>query len=227
MLTCAARFWRYDRRSKAWLPTDAPDKVAETYLARRGRWKLPVLAGIIHTPFLRADGSICEAPGYDQASGLLFKSEGETFPPIPQQPTKADAVAALGLLEELIGTFPFVTEADRSVALSAILTTLDRRSMATAPLHGFSSPAAGTGKSLLVDVCATLATGRLNMVAAKRARSTSAPWKSSSGRRSRRHHAAARRAPSTSGRCRSFIAPSASCQRQSAARSLRSITWTR
>jgi hypothetical protein len=90
-LTCAARFWKYNGSSRAWLPIDAPDKVAETYLARCGAWKLPVLAGIVHHPFLRTDGSICESPGYDPASGLLFKSEGEAFPPIPQQPTKDDA----------------------------------------------------------------------------------------------------------------------------------------
>jgi putative DNA primase/helicase len=47
-----------------------------------------------------------------------------------------------------------------SITLSAILTTLDRRSMATAPLHAFTSPTAGTGKCLLVDICAMLATGR-------------------------------------------------------------------
>ena len=167
VLTCAARFWKFNARSKAWLPVDAPDKVAETYLARRGRWKLPVLTGIVHTPFLRADSSICEASGYDAVSGLLFKPEGENFPPIPPQPTKADAVTALGQLDTLIQTFPFVTNADRSVALSAILTTLDRRSMATAPLHAFSSPAAGTGKSLLVDCCSVLATGRLMPVIAQ------------------------------------------------------------
>jgi putative DNA primase/helicase len=44
------------------------------------------------------------------------------------------------------------------VALSAILTILDRRSMTAAPLHAFTSPTAGTGKSLLVDVAAILAT---------------------------------------------------------------------
>ena len=137
-----------------------PDKVAEIYLARQGRWKLPVLTGIIHTPFLRADGSICEQPGYDAASGLLFKPDDQSFPPIPREPDKADAIEALAQLERLISTFPFVATADRSVALSAILTTLDRRSMATAPLHAFTSPTPGTGKSLLVDVAAVLATGR-------------------------------------------------------------------
>jgi hypothetical protein len=160
VLTCAARFWKYNGRSKPWVPVDAPDKVAETYLARRGRWKLPVLTGVIHTPFLRADGSICEAADYDLASGLLLKPEGEHYPPIPTLPSKADAKAALAKLIELIKDFPFVQDKDRSVALSAILTTLDRRSMPTAPLHAFSSPSAGTGKSLLVDVCAMLATGR-------------------------------------------------------------------
>jgi putative DNA primase/helicase len=158
--TCAAQFTKYNGRAKAWTACDAPDKVAEIYLARQGRWKLPMLSGIIHTPFLRTDGSICETPGYDAESGLLFKADDQSFPAIPQSPGKADAVTALEELEQLISSFPFVTAADRSVALSALLTVLDRRSMATAPLHAFTSPAAGTGKSLLVDIAAILATGR-------------------------------------------------------------------
>jgi hypothetical protein len=159
-LTCAAQFTRYNGRSKKWTTIDAPDKVAEIYLARQGRWRLPALTGIIHTPFLRADGSICETPAYDPASGLLFKPDNQGFPPIPQQPSKADALAALSELEQLIETFPFVAAADRSVALSALLTILDRRSMSAAPMHAFTSPTAGTGKSLLVDLAAVLATGR-------------------------------------------------------------------
>jgi hypothetical protein len=159
-LTCAARFLKPDARSKGFTAIDAPRTVAETYLARQGEWKLPALAGIVNTPFLRTDGSICEQPGYDAESGLLFKPEGESFPLIPQQPSKHDALAALAQLEALIASFPFVAPADRSVALSAMLTTLDRHAMATAPLHAFTSPAAGTGKSLLVDIAAMLATGQ-------------------------------------------------------------------
>jgi len=159
-LTVAAQFSKHNARSKKWVTTDAPDKVAEIYLARQGGWKLPVLSGIVYTPFLRADGSICETPGYDSQSGLLFKSDNQGFPPIPQQPSQGDALAALDELEQLIKTFPFVGEADHAVALSALLTILDRRSMSTAPMHAFTSPTAGTGKSLLVDLCAILATGR-------------------------------------------------------------------
>jgi putative DNA primase/helicase len=89
---------------------------------------------------------------------LLFKPGTEDFPPIPQQSSKEDARQALALLDELLDGFPFVAPADRSVALSALLTILDRRSMTSAPLHAFTSPAPGTGKSLLVDIAAMLAT---------------------------------------------------------------------
>jgi len=45
-LTCAARFLKYDGRSKNWVAVDAPDRVADAYLARTGTWKLPILARI-------------------------------------------------------------------------------------------------------------------------------------------------------------------------------------
>jgi hypothetical protein len=160
-LCCAAQFQRYDKRGNKWRPVDAPDKVADAYLNRQGSWRLPLLVGVTNTPFLRVDGSICETPGYDSASHLLFKPEGERYLPVPQHPSKPDAAAALVKLRKLIATFPFVTPADMAVALVAMLTVLDRRSVTTAPLIAFTSPAAGTGKSLLVDLMSVLATGRL------------------------------------------------------------------
>jgi hypothetical protein len=159
MLTCAAQFLRYDGRSRDFRPIDAPDKVAKAYLNRQGNWKLPILFGVTDTPFLRRDGSVCERPGYDAASGLLCKLDG-VFPPIPQEPDRDEAETALAVIEQLISTFPFVTKADHAVALSAILTALDRRSMSTAPLHAFTAPLPGTGKSLLVDLASVLAIGR-------------------------------------------------------------------
>ena len=79
-LTRAARFLKYDGRSKDWVAIDAPDKIADAYLARQGAWKLPRVGGIINTPFIRIDGSVCEKLGYDHASELLFKSDGRVFP---------------------------------------------------------------------------------------------------------------------------------------------------
>jgi hypothetical protein len=159
-LCWAAQFQQYDKHSKKFVPIDAPEKIAEAYLNRQGYWKLPHLVGVVNTPFLRADGSICESAGYDAHSHLLFKPEGQVFPPVPQHPSKADAKAALEELRKLIETFPFVTDADRAVALAAMLTVLDRRAMATAPLIAFTAPTARTGKSLLVKLMGILATRR-------------------------------------------------------------------
>jgi putative DNA primase/helicase len=155
-----AHFEKMDRRAGHYVPKDCPDKLAESYLSRVGHWRLPVLLGMVNAPFLRPDGTLCEQPGYDSASKLLFVSDGQTFDPIPTNPTETDARTALEYLDgSLLAEFPFIEKIDRSVALSLLLTALDRRSMATAPLHGFTSPVAGTGKSLLVDLASILESG--------------------------------------------------------------------
>jgi hypothetical protein len=162
LMTRVARFYKWERKGKGkFVVTDAPLKIAETYLAREGLWRVLILTGIVNTPFLRIDGSLCDQPGYDAATGLVFKPNGVSFPRIPARPTRDDALKALAVLNKPIETFPFVTSADRSVALSGILTPLDRHALATAPLHAFDSPVAGSGKSLLVDLIAMIATGRL------------------------------------------------------------------
>jgi len=159
--TKVARWQRYDRRSETWVNVDCPDRFAESYLARAGGWRLPVLVGIINAPMLRADGSILDRPGYDARTGLLFRSDGVVFDAVPDRPTKQDAERALLLIEDLVSTFPFVDDADRSVALSAVLSVMDRRAVDVVPLHAFSAPAAGTGKTLLVDLCSLIATGQV------------------------------------------------------------------
>jgi putative DNA primase/helicase len=164
--TRVARFERWNERAKDWLAKNCPGWVAETYLARAGRWKVPVLLRIVNVPFLRSDGSLCERPGYDPDSALLYiLGRGQSFPSIPVAPTLQQAREALAYLDEtLFEEFPFVEKVDRSVALSLVLTALDRHAMATAPLHAFTSPVAGTGKSLLVDIASLLASGELTPV---------------------------------------------------------------
>jgi hypothetical protein len=159
-MTQAAIWEKFDRRSEEWVRIDAPLSVADTYLQRVGRWKLPVLTGLLNAPTLRADGSILAAPGYDRATGLLVEPEAGAFPAVPTHPTREDALAALDLLFSLLADFPFVGPMDRAVALSGILTAAIRRSLATAPLHAFDAPVAGSGKSKLVDIITLTASGR-------------------------------------------------------------------
>jgi hypothetical protein len=157
----AAIWQRWSARLKDWQPVDCPISVARTYLARQGvGWRLPELTGIITTPTLREDGSVLDIPGHDRQTGLFLDVPHNGVPEIPRQPTKADAAAAIGRLDELLDEFPFKAPVDRSVALAAILTAVVRRSLPTAPLFAFTAPAPGTGKSYLVDLVSTIATGQ-------------------------------------------------------------------
>ena len=163
VLTAAARWEKFDRRSETWVSVNCPDQVAEVYLAREGRWRLPPLVGVINTPMLRADYSLLDRPGYDVRTALLYRPDGTTFEAVPDRPSWEDADRALRRIEDLVSTFPFVSGADgpdRSVAVSAILSALDRRAVPTTPAHGFSAPVAGSGKSMLVDVTSVIVTGQ-------------------------------------------------------------------
>jgi hypothetical protein len=159
-LTRAADWEKFDGRSASWVPIDAPLKVATTYRQRKGGWRLPVLSGLINAPTLRPDGSVLAEPGYDQATGLLLETGGVQFPSMPEEPDWEEGRQAISLLMGLIETFPFKEETDRAVALSTILTACIRRSLPTAPLHAFTAPVMGSGKSKLVDLACLIATGR-------------------------------------------------------------------
>ena len=158
-LTKDGDWCKLDQRANEYRSLDCPPKVAQTLIARK-EWSLPYLNGIIRSPTMRADGSILESPGYDDASGLYFYSDGEIFPSISENPTKHEALQALEKFNWLLKGFPFDGEASLSVAISAILTALIRRSIPTAPLHGFTAPKMGSGKSLLTEVVSLISTGK-------------------------------------------------------------------
>lgn len=159
-MTDAAYWLKWDARLSDWKNVDAPKDVAETYLARVGDWRVPFLRGIVQAPTPRPDGSIITEPGYDAASNLVFDPGGVAFPSVPSRPGRADAEAALNQLRGLLRDFPFVSATDEAVAISGILTAIARLALETAPGHAMTAPAAGTGKSLLVDIASLIATGR-------------------------------------------------------------------
>ncbi|WP_237152075.1 hypothetical protein [Oryzibacter oryziterrae] len=136
--------------------------------ARSDKWTFHPLRAVVEALTLCPDGSVIQTEGYDQTSGFYLDFGGTAFPPVPDNPTRDDALAALALLKEPITGFPFVVEPEigpgasssRSVALSAMLTALCRRALRSAPLHAFTAPTMATGKSLLADVVSIIATGR-------------------------------------------------------------------
>jgi putative DNA primase/helicase len=147
-----------------WVSCDPPMKVASGVLADRGGWQVPLLTGLTEVPILRPDGSVFDQPGYDEISGLFFDPSGLVFPPIPERPSRDHVIMALARLEELLKDFPFVQPCHKSAALAMLLTAIQRRQLKRAPGFAVSAREAGTGKGLLVDVVAILATGRTSPI---------------------------------------------------------------
>jgi putative DNA primase/helicase len=155
----AAVFARHDANRDKWIEINPPAAVTRTLLALR-HWQFPEVMGIVNAPTLRPDGSVLREFGYDPATRLWCNVDFE-LPPIPDQPTKAQALAALKLLTDLLSGFCFVdAEVDRSVALAAIQSAVLRGAFAMAPIFAVIAHMAGTGKSFLVDLIATIITGR-------------------------------------------------------------------
>lgn len=151
-------FEKYSRQRDQWEGTNPPRDAAEIYAARKGRWRVPVLRGIVTCPTLRPDGSMLVEPGYDEATGY-YLADGLRVE-APEAPRQVDAAAALDSLRRLLAGFSFVAEVDQSVALALLLTAIARPAIASSPIVNISAPVRGSGKSTLVDVAAVLATGK-------------------------------------------------------------------
>lgn len=154
----AATWRKFDGRAKEWRVTNPPLEHARIILATPDEGDWPVLRAIARHPVLMPDGRRIERPGHDAASGLLIDVTGD-WPPLPEKPSRDDAVAARARLEHLLRHFPFVSDTDRAVALSMLLTAIARPVLPTAPAHAVDAPTPGTGKTLLIDGAALIATG--------------------------------------------------------------------
>jgi putative DNA primase/helicase len=155
-------FKKYHDRRKRLVAMTPPAELAALLLSRAGEWRFRPIVGVITTPTMRADGSILLQEGYDPATGLYYIIGGNDALrslTIPERPTREDALAYIALFQDLLAEFPFKSDTDRSVALSAILCTVIRGAAPVVPLHAFSAPEAGTGKSFLCDVVAAFANG--------------------------------------------------------------------
>ncbi len=150
-------------RSGAWeiVPSHPPSWAVEG-VATLGTWTgIKPIEGISEVPTLRLDGSLIRKPGYDEDTAIWFAPNGD-FPPMPDQPTLADAQGAVNVLYEPINDFPFADPVKgKATWLAALLTPLGRWAIdGPCPLFLFDANCPGTGKSKLCDIIAILLTGR-------------------------------------------------------------------
>lgn len=117
------------------------------------------LEGVVQTPVLRADGTILDAPGYDEGTGLLYEPN-DTFPDVKPCPTRADAEDAHRQLLDVIAEFPFEQPKHRGAYLALMLTPFARYAFhGPVPLGVIDGTVPGVGKGLLAQIIGTLVEG--------------------------------------------------------------------
>lgn len=159
LLTSAARFLKYDRRIGEFRVVNAPRRLGDHILAR-GAWpEFSRLDGILECPTIWR-GERIDKPGYHQASRLFLTKIPAGYKAPPAHPKLSDAEAAVDRLRDCISTFAFETDADESAAVAGIMSAVCRRVLPSAPAVCYTSPAPGSGKSLLARVTSEVAIGR-------------------------------------------------------------------
>ncbi len=163
---------RWDARQKAFVVKEPPANLIKAVMMVRSDWPFRFLSGIANCPCLRADGSILDQEGYDEATGLYVDFHGVSFPPVSLNPLPEEVENAWALLEDMFSEFPFARAGDecdapeddaaklnKSVAFAMLFTPFVRKAIANAPLFACSAHTPCSGKSTLAKVIGITATG--------------------------------------------------------------------
>ena len=117
------------------------------------------LHAVSEYPFMRPDGTVCDKSGYDAATKTLVRTHLELD--IPKSPTRQDAIDASNRILSLVADFEFKSEHHKSAWLAGLLTVFAKPSIrGCCPLNIIEASVQGSGKTRLVDVVSTIATGR-------------------------------------------------------------------
>jgi hypothetical protein len=99
--------------------------------------QLPPVDRIVRAPVFATDGTLQATPGYHPAGRVIvWPPENLRLPKIPTAPTDRDVERAVALIDDLIGDFPFLNEADRAAAYALLLLPFVRDMIdGPTPLH--------------------------------------------------------------------------------------------
>jgi putative DNA primase/helicase len=157
-LTERAVFLRWNEKINDYKVIDCPANVATTLESGTDDFTFRPLTALANAPFLRVDGSICDSPGYDEATGIYY-APSLTFPAISAAPTWHEAREALDSISHLVKQFPFANAVSRSVFLSDALTAIARPTLPKSPVVLYNATMAGSGKTLMASIANLIAYG--------------------------------------------------------------------
>lgn len=138
-----------------------PPAWAALMLLARAEWNLPQIEAISDVPVFRANGTIQDKPGYDPDTRVIFDPGSTVFPFVSESPSRKDAELALEQLQDPFSEFAFVGDSDRSAVVAFVLSVIARPAInGSVPMFVSQATTPGSGKGLLLDTAAVIATGR-------------------------------------------------------------------
>lgn len=126
----------------------------------RGAWPgIRELVAVSDTPFLRPDGSVCQAEGYDDATRVLYRPSA-TFPEVPAHATIEDARHALEEIHDVVCDFRFEAPEHLATWVASMLTVLARQAIfGPTPIFLVDANVRAAGKGLLLHVSGQILLG--------------------------------------------------------------------
>jgi hypothetical protein len=141
--------WEVRGRDGVPIRINPPHGVVQALLHGQDR-RIPTLEGLARQPYFGVGRELISTPGYDPGSKIFAAFDAADYPMVEADRELAER--SLAYLESLISEFEFEMEADRSAALSAILTATVRPCLPTAPAYNITGTGPGSGKSYLAEV---------------------------------------------------------------------------
>ncbi|MBZ5525340.1 MAG: bifunctional DNA primase/polymerase [Acidobacteriia bacterium] len=149
------------------VPADPSRDITETLIARvktsPKKLTLPTLWMLSNKPILLEDGRIVCDPGYHEESGVFVDAqEGMFNDSDPDEQLTAEECNDLWVhdFDPCFSQYPFPKDEYKSVVKAGAMSVSLRNLLPAVPLYLITSPAQGSGKSMLVEAISTLTTGR-------------------------------------------------------------------
>lgn len=125
-----------------------------------GHWDFPEIEGVLDTPVLKPNGRILERAGYDYDLKSYYKPTKEFIDfGINEKPSDAELSMAIDFILDIFDQFPFKNEASVANTIGCLITPfISQIITGDIPLCLISANQKGTGKGLISDVVAAVAT---------------------------------------------------------------------
>ena len=116
--------------------------------------------GIVDHPIIAPNLVMMTTQGYDPDMQLIAEYDHQRFDVLDKQLLDTEVMLHLDRISAPFSGFAFESDADYTVAIAAVFSAVVRQVLPTCPVFGFDAPMQGSGKTLLAETIAMIASGQ-------------------------------------------------------------------